>query len=114
MQFASAADIAAAQRKPASVPDAYLNSPLVILNNFGGNAPHIKLMAVMLQNLFPSINVSEVKLAECRRVVLFHLDKQSGELEFRHYFIRAKAVGMTKQVKRLIKKPTALDFSHLE
>ena len=36
------------------------------------------------------------------------------QLEFRHYFIRAKAVGMTKQVKRLIKKPTALDFSHLE
>lgn len=55
MQFASAADIAAAQRKPASVcqraaisvddyqmlqvPDAYLNSPLVILNNFGGEYP---------------------------------------------------------------------------
>jgi len=114
LQFASAADIAAAQRKPASVPDAFLSSPLVILNNFGGNAPHVKLMAVMLQNLFPSINVSEVKLAECRRVVLFHMDKQSGEVEFRHYFIRAKAVGHSKQVKRVIKKPTSLDLSNLE
>jgi len=112
--FASAADIAAAQRKPASVPDAYLNSPLVILNNFGGNSPHVKLMAVMLQNLFPSINVSEVKLTSCRRVVLFHLDKQTGEVEFRHYFIRTKAVGHSKPIKRVIKKNRELNLSHLE
>eukprot|EP00656_Telonema_subtile_P043545 TRINITY_DN49891_c0_g1_i2.p1 TRINITY_DN49891_c0_g1~~TRINITY_DN49891_c0_g1_i2.p1 ORF type:complete len:355 (+),score=78.91 TRINITY_DN49891_c0_g1_i2:124-1188(+) len=112
--FNSAADVAAAQRKPASVPDAFLNSPLVILNNFGGNSPHVKLMAVMLQNLFPSINVSEVNLAACRRVVLFHLDKESGEVEFRHYFIRTKPVGHSKQIKRVLKKSKNLDLSNLD
>jgi len=107
------ADIAASQRKPASVPDAYLTSPLVILNNFGGNDPHIKLMAVMLQNLFPAINVTEVKLTSCRRVVMFHMDKATGEVEFRHYFIRAKGVGHSKQVKRVLKKKIQ-DLSKLD
>ena len=93
-------------------------------------------MAVMLQNLFPAINVTEVsrticgsqrkrsqflylqvKLTSCRRVVMFHMDKATGEVcnstnplelncesaqvEFRHYFIRAKGVGHSKQVKRV-------------
>jgi len=113
-KFASMADIAASQRKPASVPDAYMSSPLVILNNFGGNSPHVKLMAVMLQNLFPSINVTEVKLATCRRVVMFHMDKNSGEVEFRHYFIRTKGVGHSKQIKKVLKKPKKLDYGHLD
>lgn len=114
LKFATTADIAAAQRKPVNAPGAFLSSPLVILNNFGGNQPHVKLTAVMLQNMFPSINVAEVRLTECQRVVLFNLDKQSGEIEFRHYFIRTKAVGQSKQVKRVMKKRAQLDLSNLD
>lgn len=34
--------------------------PLLVLNSFGPQGMHIKLMATMFQNLFPSINVHTV------------------------------------------------------
>lgn len=34
--------------------------PLLVLNSFGVQGMHIKLMATMFQNLFPSINVHTV------------------------------------------------------
>jgi ribosome biogenesis protein SSF1/2 len=43
-----------------------------VLNNFNKDDRHIKLMAQMLQNLFPSINVTTVSLSSIRRVCLFH------------------------------------------
>jgi ribosome biogenesis protein SSF1/2 len=78
--------------------------------------------------MFPAINVSTVKLNECRRVVLFNFirrdtsevedgngddatNKQDGasndevedeEVEIRHYAIRAKPVGVDRKVRRLI------------
>lgn len=34
--------------------------PLLVLNSFGPQGMHVKLMATMFQNLFPSINVHTV------------------------------------------------------
>lgn len=34
--------------------------PLLVLNSFGTQGMHVKLMATMFQNLFPSINVHTV------------------------------------------------------
>lgn len=75
----------------------------VVLNNFGGTeAPsHVKLMKVTLQNMFPSINVATVKLQECRRVVMFNLDKSNNNVEMRHYAIRATPTGITKAIKKV-------------
>jgi hypothetical protein len=57
-------------------PSSLLESPpLVVLNNFGATGKHITLMTQMLQGLFPAIDVATVRLAACRRVVLFNLDK---------------------------------------
>jgi ribosome biogenesis protein SSF1/2 len=75
--------------------------------------------------MFPAINVSTVKLNECRRVVLFNFirrdvadlktnddksvkrngdedDLEDEEVEMRHYAIRAKPVGVDRKVRRLI------------
>lgn len=45
---------------------------MVVLNNMQSDKREIKLTGVMVQNLFPAIDVDTVKLSECRRVMLFH------------------------------------------
>jgi len=73
------------------------------LNNFGSSEEqHVKLMKVTFQHMFPSINVKTVKLAECRRVVLFQLRKDDGMVEMRHYSITANPVGINKNLKKII------------
>lgn len=62
----------------------------------------LKTTQTVIQNMFPSINVSKVKLSECRRVVLFHYDHEQGVVEFRHYSIRAIPAGLSKGVKKLM------------
>lgn len=45
----------------------FTHHPLLVLNNFGLEGMHIKLMATMLQNMFPSINVYKVYNQESTR-----------------------------------------------
>lgn len=75
----------------------------VVLNNFGDkDAPsHVRLMKVTLQNMFPSINVATVKLQDCRRVVMFNLDKTKGTVEMRHFAVRATPTGIAKAIKKV-------------
>jgi ribosome biogenesis protein SSF1/2 len=109
------------QRRPINIKTLLDNPPIVVTNNFGDHTapPHIKLMRITFQNMFPAINVATVKLKECRRVVLFHLmneellqsdgtDHESGEsvkkqrIEMRQYAIKATPVGVNRKVRRLI------------
>lgn len=75
----------------------------VVLNNFGDKnaSSHVKLMKVTLQNMFPSINVATVKLSDCRRVVMFNLDKTTGSVEMRHFVVRATPTGITRAIKKV-------------
>jgi ribosome biogenesis protein SSF1/2 len=43
-----------------------------------------------------------MKLAECRRVVLFDFDEETKQIEFRHYSINVKLTGVSKTIKNLI------------
>ena len=75
----------------------------MILNNFVAEDKPSKLMATMLQSMFPSLNIqtvsfkfdfnfqisisislSQVKLANINRCVLFNYDTDSKTIEFRH------------------------------
>jgi len=119
--------IKAIQRRPYDSSKLFETSPIVVTNNFGDTsaAPHVKLMRITFQNMFPAINVSTVKLGDCRRVVLFNfirrnvdINSESGgeknkkgdnddededeEVEIRHYAIRAKPVGVDRKVRRLV------------
>lgn len=79
-----------------------MTPPLVVLNNFSqATESHTKLMRVTFQHMFPTINIKTVKLSECRRVVLFHLN-EDGNVEVRHYAVRANPVGVSKSVKRIL------------
>jgi ribosome biogenesis protein SSF1/2 len=42
----------------------YQNAPLIVLNNLSGEGLHMKLMASMFQNMFPTININKVSNAE--------------------------------------------------
>ena len=114
--YARACDVAKVVRRPYNPATAYRTPPLVVLNNFsapegaaagpsGANAAHVKLMAITFQNMFPSIAVRTVRLNECRRVVLCHLENpaKDGVVSIRHYAIRARPAGLTRGVKQLLK-----------
>ncbi len=74
----------------------------MILNNFNSDERHISLVSTVLQNLFPAIKLGSMKLAECRRVVLFDFDQDTKQIEFRHYSINVKLTGVSKSIKNLI------------
>ncbi|XP_058233620.1 suppressor of SWI4 1 homolog [Hemibagrus wyckioides] len=82
----------------------FTHHPLLVLNNFGMEGMHIKLMATMFQNMFPSINVHKVNLNTIKRCVLVNYDSASQEIEFRHYSLKVVPVGMSKGVKKLLQE----------
>ncbi|KAJ3147319.1 hypothetical protein HDU89_005669 [Geranomyces variabilis] len=100
--YALAADVLALQNRPKSPGTEFKCPPLVVLNNFGGDEKHVKLMATMFQNMFPPIQVQTMKLAEARRVVLFNRNSETNEIEFRHYTVTVKVTGVSKSVKSII------------
>ncbi|KAI8320738.1 Brix-domain-containing protein [Martensiomyces pterosporus] len=103
-KYSLAKDCLRLQKVPHTSGTEYKTSPLVILNNFAGEdrGKEFKLMTAMLQNLFPAINPSTMLLADARRVVLFNYNEATGMVDFRHYAIVVKPVGITKGVKRVI------------
>ncbi|KAJ2722755.1 rRNA-binding ribosome biosynthesis protein [Coemansia sp. Benny D115] len=102
--YALAKDCLKLQKTPHSSNTEYKSSPLIILNNFGGEGKgkELKLMTAMLQNMFPSINPATMHLSDARRVVLFNYNDETKMVDFRHYTIVVKPVGVTKGVKRVI------------
>lgn len=103
LSFSLMKEVTGLQRKPRSPSSEYRTAPLLVLNNMPLESSHGKLLCSMLQNMFPSINTSKVRLSEVRRVVLFNYDAQEDAIEMRHYFINVKATGLSKSVKRIIR-----------
>jgi len=120
-QFSLSKNVRKVQRRPFDVNSTNItsNPPIVVTNNFGDvtASPHVKLMRITFQNMFPALNVATVKLSDCKRVVLFNFlrreDDEEGvntngqaeedeEVEVRHYAIRATPVGVNKKVRRII------------
>jgi ribosome biogenesis protein SSF1/2 len=52
--------------------------------------------------MFPPINIQNIKLKECRRVVLYNYNTDNDEIEFRHYAIKAQPTGINRSVRKLI------------
>ncbi|KAJ3201614.1 hypothetical protein HDU82_007978, partial [Entophlyctis luteolus] len=102
-KYALAKDVRAAQSRPMSPGSAdFKTAPLIVLNNFNSDERHMKLVASMFQNMFPPINVQQMKLADARRVVLFSFDAADSLIEMRHYSISVKLIGISKSVKSVI------------
>jgi ribosome biogenesis protein SSF1/2 len=80
-RFTLGRQVRVTQRRPYDATSkSYDSPPIVVTNNFGdvSAAPHVKLMRITFQNMFPAINVSTVKLGDCRRVVLFNLIRRNN------------------------------------
>ena len=61
-KYCLARDVLSSQKKPNINPKDFKEHPLLVMNNFTGDGMHIKLMATMFQNMFPSINVNKVSV----------------------------------------------------
>lgn len=146
-RFSLMRHVRATQRRPFDIGGASSNittrPPIVVTNNFGDvtAAPHVKLMRITFQNMFPAINVATVKLSDCRRVVLFNfirrdvptatttdgnsppspksasddpaVEEEDEEVEIRHYAIRATPTGVTRRVRRIVQSRIP-DLSNLD
>ena len=88
--------------------------PVLVLNNFSqSEEAQVKLMKVTFQHMFPTINVKTVKLSDCRRVVLFHYNKENETVEMRHFAIRANPVGISRNIKKIVQSKVP-DLSNLK
>ena len=115
-------DVEASLKRPKSSIHQYAHAPLLILNGFQKqdesgkenklSNPH-KLCATMLQNMFPSLNIQKVSLNGVKRCVLFNFDPETGLIEFRHYNITVKPVGVHRRVKKLVVRKTIPNMSKL-
>ncbi|XP_060882901.1 suppressor of SWI4 1 homolog [Labrus mixtus] len=97
-------DVISSLKKHRMHDQQFTHHPLLILNNFGSDGMHVKLMATMFQNMFPSINVHRVSLNNIKRCVLLNYNPESQEIEFRHYSLKVVPVGMSRGVKKLMQE----------
>lgn len=59
-QYSLIKDVVSSLKRHRMHEQQFTHHPLLVLNNFGLPQIHVKLMATMLQNMFPSINVHKV------------------------------------------------------
>lgn len=100
-KFTLSRDIQATQKRPHKSINDLRHAPLLLMNNFGGQEHDTKLMAEVLKNMFPPINVETFTTNNCRRTALFHLEK-NGAIQFRHYAITQKLHGVSRSIQRLV------------
>ncbi|XP_026181754.1 suppressor of SWI4 1 homolog [Mastacembelus armatus] len=104
LKYSLIKDVVSSLKKHRMHEQQFTHHPLLVLNNFGCDGMHIKLMATMFQNMFPSINVHKVSLNNIKRCVLLNYDPVSQEIEFRHYSLKVVPVGMSRGVKKLLQE----------
>lgn len=115
LSFTLRHEITAKLRRPVSMDHAVWEvAPIVVLNNFthpeAQRRLEVPLLEATFKGMFPTLNIQHVKNSEIQRVCLFHYDHVEHVVEVRHYFINAKAVGVSKTVKKLLERrcPTKL------
>ncbi|SPO28565.1 related to SSF1 - Nucleolar protein involved in the assembly of the large ribosomal subunit [Ustilago trichophora] len=101
-KYALAKDVQASSRRPTPPGSEFVTPPLLVLNNFGGEERQIKLLVATFQNLFPPIQVQTMKLSQARRIVLLNYNSATGTIDWRHYLISVRPVGVSKSVRRVI------------
>ena len=72
-QYALVKDVISSLKRHRMHEQQFTHHPLLILNNFGVEGMHVKLMATMFQNMFPSINVHKVCPVYKAGVMMVHL-----------------------------------------
>jgi ribosome biogenesis protein SSF1/2 len=78
----------------------------LVLNNFGSAEKHVKLLVSVFQGLFPPIHVQTMHLSQARRIVLLSYNEETQTIEWRHYLISIRPVGVSRRVRRVIEGST--------
>ena len=91
----------AAQAAHADRRSSCLDAPLVVLNNFSGDAVETRLTATMFQSF--RLWTWRIQLRNCRRVLLVHRNLTDGTLELRHFLVRAAPTGISRSVKKIVR-----------
>ncbi|PKI84721.1 hypothetical protein MVES1_001407 [Malassezia vespertilionis] len=105
-KFALAGDVLHSSRRPMTLGAEYNSPPLLVLNNFGGEERHVKLLVTVFQNLFPPLHVHSMRLAQVRRIVLLNYNAETKTVDWRHYLISVRPVGVSRSVRRIIEGST--------
>ncbi|KAM9312038.1 suppressor of SWI4 1 homolog [Gastrophryne carolinensis] len=103
-QYSLVKDVVSSLKKHRMHEQQFAHPPLLVLNNFGSQGMHVKVMATMFQNMFPSINVHKVNLNTIRRCILINYNEETKLLDIRHYSVKVVPVGMSKGVKKLLQE----------
>lgn len=111
--YSLAADVARAQTRPRAPPAIFKSPPLVVMNGLTTGEEHLKLIAVVFQNIVPPINVNTVKLSNCQRFLLLNYDKTTKCIDFRHYSVSAQPVGVSRNIRKLVQRKKLPDLSKL-
>lgn len=112
-QFTNARVVRSAIRRPMLYDALFRKQPLMIMNGFshdqklnGSNGGlsdlELKLQASMWRNLFPAFDMESINLNDIKRCVLMNYDSSTNTIDFRHYSIRLKPIGVSKTVKKLL------------
>ncbi|XP_075758632.1 suppressor of SWI4 1 homolog isoform X2 [Pelodiscus sinensis] len=104
MQYSLIRDVVSSLKRHRMHEQQFTHHPLLVLNNFGLPQMHVKLMATMFQNMFPSINVHKVNLNTIKRCLLITYAPDSQRLDFRHYSVKVVPVGASKGLKKLLQE----------
>eukprot|EP01001_Neometanema_parovale_P006241 NODE_2614_length_1379_cov_72.352707_g2485_i0.p1 GENE.NODE_2614_length_1379_cov_72.352707_g2485_i0~~NODE_2614_length_1379_cov_72.352707_g2485_i0.p1 ORF type:complete len:414 (-),score=69.86 NODE_2614_length_1379_cov_72.352707_g2485_i0:76-1317(-) len=113
--FESTRDVISRQKKHYDNIRSYDAPALPILNNFAGSPhQHIQMVEAMITSMFPALQVDGIKLSQCKRVVLFHLNKESGVIDVRHYLIKSYRSGGSRAVRKLSKGRLPRKISYLK
>lgn len=115
--YALAADIyernSGAEKPAKALTRDFNNIPLVIMNGFNNeNIPDeykepMKVAGMMIQSFFPPLNLNEIQLKKCKRVVLFNLvseDREEPVIEFRHYDIDIEKHAAKKTIANILNR----------
>ncbi|KAK4048956.1 rRNA-binding ribosome biosynthesis protein [Microbotryomycetes sp. JL201] len=107
LRYSLAADVLRMARRPRSIGREFAEGPLLILSGFGGEDKQLKLMMTVFQNLFPPIHVQTMPLSSARRVVLLSYNPVTKTVDFRHYLITVRPVGVSKPIRKIVAGSTA-------
>uniref|UniRef100_A0A8C3CFW7 Brix domain-containing protein n=1 Tax=Cairina moschata TaxID=8855 RepID=A0A8C3CFW7_CAIMO len=104
VQYSLIKDVVSSLKRHRMHEQQFTQHPLLVLSNFGLQQIHVKLMASMFQNMFPSINVHKVNLNNIKRCLLISYDAETQLLDFRHYSVKVVPVGVSKGLKKLLQE----------
>lgn len=108
-KFALAKDVVKAQRRSHAPGGEFQTAPLLVLNNFGSAEKQVKLLVSVFQGLFPPIHVQSMHLSEARRIVLLNYNAQTQTIDYRHFLISVRPVGVSRRVRRVIEGSSSLN-----